>query len=129
MNRLIIDTNLTYIFVAAAALVWVWPANAHDHIQPELNSWYQSLYSEEGAWCCDGTDVTRLTDPQWMIRNGQYEVFLENEWQGAGKAGQGQQGRLRPGLANVVSWPDPDEGGGRCGDVSQARADDQTAHM
>ena len=80
MNRLIIDTNLTYIFVAAAALVWVWPANAHDHIQPELNSWYQSLYSEEGAWCCDGTDVTRLTDPQWMIKDGQYQVFLENEW-------------------------------------------------
>ena len=46
---------------------------AHDHIQPELNSWYQSLYSEEGAWCCDGTDVTRLTDPQWMIKDGQYQ--------------------------------------------------------
>ena len=27
MNRLIIDTSLTYIIAAAAALVWVWPAN------------------------------------------------------------------------------------------------------
>ena len=80
MNRLIVDTSLTHIIAAAAALVWVWPANAHDHIQPELNTWYQSLYSEEGAWCCDGTDVTRLTDPQWMIKDGQYQVFLENEW-------------------------------------------------
>ena len=45
-----------------------------------MNSWYQSLYSEEGEWCCDGTDVTRLTDPQWMIKGGQYQVFLQNEW-------------------------------------------------
>ncbi|WP_249164400.1 hypothetical protein [Bradyrhizobium jicamae] len=77
MNHLLTGTNLVCI---SAALVWIWPANAHDHTHPELDDWYKSLRSEQGEWCCDGADVNHLTDPQWTIKDGQYQVFLEGEW-------------------------------------------------
>ena len=50
-------------------------ARAHDHQHPELNSWYESLYSGKGP-CCDGSDAERVDDADWETKDGHYRVAL-----------------------------------------------------
>ena len=54
-------------------------ARAHDHQHPELNSWYESLYSGKGP-CCDGSDAKRVDDADWETKDGHYRVRLDGEW-------------------------------------------------
>jgi len=55
------------IFVAVLSIFTIALARAHDHRQPELNGWYESLHSGKGP-CCDGTDATRVDDADWKPR-------------------------------------------------------------
>jgi hypothetical protein len=38
---------------------------AHDHNVPELDAWYKSLKNVSGLYCCDGSDVYSVNDPNW----------------------------------------------------------------
>ena len=54
-------------------------AHDHDHENPELNSWYESLRSGKGP-CCDGSDAKRVDDADWESKDGHYRVRIDGEW-------------------------------------------------
>jgi len=66
------------IFVAVLSNFTITRAR-HDHRQPELNGWYESLHSGKGP-CCDGTDATRVDDADWEAEDGHYRVRIDGEW-------------------------------------------------
>lgn len=66
-------------FIVLLISIYASFALAHDHSRPELNGWYQSLQSRKGP-CCDGSEAKSLEEPQWRVRQGHYEVYLEDEW-------------------------------------------------
>lgn len=55
---------------------------AHDPNRPGLDSWYPTLKSESGGYCCDGPgkDAVHLSDVDWDTKDGHYRVFLEGQW-------------------------------------------------
>lgn len=55
-------------------------AQAHDHAKPELDSWFKSLWSEEGGSCCEGFEAVAVDDPDWRSKDGHYQVMLYGEW-------------------------------------------------
>lgn len=58
----------------AVALVWfflAWPAFAHIHDRPDLDTWTQSLHNAGHGWCCDSSEATVLADVDW--RNTQVD--------------------------------------------------------
>ena len=67
------------IFVAMLSISAIGRARAHDHQQPGLNSWYESLHSGKGP-CCDGTDAKRVDDADWETKDGHYRVRIDGEW-------------------------------------------------
>lgn len=75
---MIVVTLLVAIMFAVAAM---WPASAHDHNRPELDSWYPTLKSGRGP-CCDGpgVDAKFLADKDWESRDGHYRVRLDGKW-------------------------------------------------
>jgi hypothetical protein len=76
------------LLVAALALAGaLTAAQARDRGQfgtpdPAISTWFKSLHSTGGAWCCDQADGARVEDPNWRIEpNGTYSVRLDGDWQ------------------------------------------------
>jgi hypothetical protein len=58
-------------------------ALAHDpqhHVDGPTLNWFQELQNQRGWPCCDGTDGTRLEDPDWRMVEDKYQVRLEGVW-------------------------------------------------
>ena len=70
-----------YGFLALSVVLMLGSAAAaHDHGHPELNDWLKTLRSPDGGPCCDGSDVEYLDDPEWRLKNGNYEAFMQGAW-------------------------------------------------
>ena len=67
------------VLVAMLSISTISCARAHDHLRPELNSWYESLHSGREP-CCDGSDAKRVDDADWESKDGHYRVRIEGEW-------------------------------------------------
>ena len=67
------------LFTVMLSISTIGHARAHDHQHPELNSWYESLYSGKGP-CCDGSDAERVDDADWETKDGHYRVRIDGEW-------------------------------------------------
>lgn len=80
--RFVLVVALKFIRIVVMALLAfsAWRAHAHDARHPELNDWFMGLKNHKGYPCCDGSDATRLEDPDWENVNGHYRVRLEGEW-------------------------------------------------
>lgn len=83
---------MRFVLMALLALAAT-AALAHDHNHPDLNSWFMSLHSKGGAWCCTGDDA-EIAD--WEAKDNHYRVRIAGEWvdvpegavvEGANKAG------------------------------------------
>ena len=59
-------------------------ARAHDAARPDLTPWFESLASGKGP-CCDGTDSKHLTDVEWRVKSGHYQVYLNQYEDGSGQ--------------------------------------------
>jgi hypothetical protein len=66
-------------FTVMLSISTIGHARAHDHQHPELNSWYESLYSGKGP-CCDGSDAKRVDDADWETKDGHYRARIDGEW-------------------------------------------------
>jgi hypothetical protein len=66
------------------SIFWVTIAFAHDHSNPQLNAWYESLKNQNGISCCEGTEATRVQDVDWQSKcvEGEchYQVFIDKQW-------------------------------------------------
>jgi hypothetical protein len=45
-----------------------------------VHSWFERQHSITGEWCCKLADGKILSDSEWRISNGRYEVWLSNRW-------------------------------------------------
>lgn len=68
------------LFVGFLLIALAGRGHSHDHSHPELDGWYKSLQSRKAGPCCDGSDATRVDDPDWDNDHGHYRVRLEGEW-------------------------------------------------
>jgi len=65
------------------------PAFAHDPEHPALNDWYQSLRSNSGSPCCDGSEfntgtAAHIETEDWETQdkaNSHFKVRLDGKWQ------------------------------------------------
>lgn len=79
---------MRYVFWLALILGWAVIglgayALAHDrHVQVDDQTlqWFKGLRNQNGFSCCDGTDGTKLEDPDWRMTDDGFEVKLEGEW-------------------------------------------------
>jgi hypothetical protein len=71
---------IALLLVIAIGFVAIKAASAHDHSRPDLKPWFESLRSRAGAYCCDGSDYTRLEDVDWESRDGGYRVRIDGQW-------------------------------------------------
>jgi hypothetical protein len=55
-------------------------AFAHDPKHPEWNGWLMSQHNQNDGVCCDGNDTFVLTDKEWRIANGHYDVLYDGAW-------------------------------------------------
>jgi hypothetical protein len=67
------------LFVVSVVLPMSTIGHTHDHENPELNNWYESLHSGKGP-CCDGSDAKRVDDVDWESKDGHYRVRIDGEW-------------------------------------------------
>ena len=68
------------VFVIVSLIVGLfYPAFAHDHNRPELDSWFNSLKSGYGP-CCSNSDGQVVDDPDWETKDGHYRVRLDGLW-------------------------------------------------
>lgn len=67
------------VCVAMLSILASGRARTHDHLHPELNSWFESLHSGKGP-CCDGADAKRVDDADWETRDNHYRVRIDGEW-------------------------------------------------
>lgn len=44
-----------------------------------LKPWFDSLKSGKGP-CCSDADGTALSDPDWKVVDGHYQVHIEGQW-------------------------------------------------
>jgi hypothetical protein len=45
-----------------------------------LHLWFDHQHSVTGAWCCKVADGHILSDAEWRISKGHYEVWIDNKW-------------------------------------------------
>ena len=45
-----------------------------------LQSWFESLRSKTGNYCCAEADGHSLDESEWDTKNGSYRVFLQGKW-------------------------------------------------
>lgn len=57
---------------------------AHDMMHPELNGWFSKLTNASGGYCCDGTEANHVADADWRVRDGHYEVRINQYQDGSG---------------------------------------------
>lgn len=71
---------------------------------PETSDWFKSLRNDDGEFCCDTTDGTRLEDPEWEERApGEYWVLARGAWHQI-KPKHVLHGKTRVKYA-IVWWP------------------------
>jgi hypothetical protein len=65
---------------AVILLLWLSIAHAHSADHPELDDWLMAQTNQNNGMCCDGEDVIALSDSEWRIEGGHYEVALHGRW-------------------------------------------------
>ena len=45
-----------------------------------IHSWFEHQHSVSGEWCCKLADGKILSDSEWRISGGHYDVWLSNKW-------------------------------------------------
>lgn len=69
-------------WILSIAIVWFFLAlNVHAHVasRPDLNGWFDSLYSEKSL-CCDFTEAESVQDVDWETKDGHYRVRIDGQW-------------------------------------------------
>lgn len=84
MDMIGLSWMVAFLLAFFLVLALVLPkAYGHDNEHPELNHWYQSLHSNNGGLCCDGSEAVHLADPDWQTQDkptSHYRVYLDNQW-------------------------------------------------
>jgi hypothetical protein len=63
--------------LSAVAFLGISTASPHDLMRPELNTWFKSLQSKAGDWCCDFGDGQHV-EAEWDMVKGGYRVLLKH---------------------------------------------------
>jgi hypothetical protein len=45
-----------------------------------VHTWFEHQHSISGEWCCKLADGQVLSDSEWRVSGGRYEVWLRNKW-------------------------------------------------
>lgn len=45
-----------------------------------VHSWFEHQHSISGEWCCKLADGKILSDSEWRVSGGRYEVWLRSKW-------------------------------------------------